>query len=113
MHIGMTLENTNNFIVDLKMDAVLVVQFEIGSLEVELHSGYGTPLRRVGQIEGLGVGDKSWTLVVYGTIGAAIWVNINIEEIINMTIVIKVVIKLIGKIEVHFIDLSFLCQERW
>jgi hypothetical protein len=29
------------------------------------------------------VGDKSWTLVVYGTIGAVIWVNINIEEIIK------------------------------
>ena len=40
MHIGMTLEKTNNFIVDLKMDTVFVVQFEIGSLEVELHSGY-------------------------------------------------------------------------
>ena len=36
----MTLEKTNNFIVGLKMDTVLVVQFEIGSLEVELHSGY-------------------------------------------------------------------------
>jgi len=40
MHIGMTLEKTNNFIVDLKIDTVLVVQFEIGSLGVELHSGY-------------------------------------------------------------------------
>jgi len=66
----------------------------------------------VGQIEVLGVGDKSWTSEVYGTVGAAIRVNINIEEIINMTIVNEVVIKLIGKIEVRFIDPSFLCQER-
>ncbi len=51
---------------------------------------------------------------VYGTMmETVIWVNINIEEIIDMSIIVfKVVIRLIGKIEVQFIILSFLCQER-
>ena len=51
--------------------------------------------------------------MVYGTMmGTTIWVNTNIE-IINLTIiVVEVVIKLIGEIEVEFIYLSLLCQEK-
>jgi len=53
-------------------------------------------------------------MAVYETmIGTAICVNINIEEIIDMSIIVfKVVIKLIGKTEVQFIYPSFVCQER-